>query len=158
MKVILVSAVAIVGLTIGIAMRPTGAARSQLQGVQTRLGPDYAPSAFGQPVTGPRLTRSQAIDLVNRTYWNLSRASGVSAVYTGWTSTTSGYRSATGLHAYGRRDVWKVVAAITTGDPGGFGACPTASTAADCPGLRVYHHMIFIIDDKAARVLEAVAY
>ena len=126
--------------------------------VHSVMPDDYQPIAFGPPSAPARLTQAQAIAVVNDRYWSLDKATNVSAQYTGWTSQNLFLRTEHGGVPYGRRDIWKVTAQMTTDDPGGPQACPTGATAATCPGLRVYQHMVFLVDDKAGKVIEASPY
>ena len=119
---------------------------------------DFQPIAFGPPSAPARLTQAQAIALAKGAFWSLGKATNVTAQYTGWTSQTMFHRTEHGGVPYGRRDVWKVTAQMTTDDPGGAQACPTGATAATCPGLRVYQHMVVLVDDKAGKAFVASPY
>jgi hypothetical protein len=122
--------------------------------------PDFALDAFDSPRAEPRLTKSQAIALVAG-LTNLQGVS-VSARYTGWRATSLYHRDggAPGKLSgtpYGHRDVWLVTADITTDDSGAAAVCPPGSTADNCPYMRVYHHMQFIVDDKDGQVVGGLA-
>jgi hypothetical protein len=145
---------------VGLHVRAQGAPPA-LPSMHTTRPPDFAPDAFESPRAAPRLTESQAIALVAGVT-NLQGVS-VSARYTGWSATGLYHRDGgapvkrTGT-PYGQRDVWLVTAGVTTGDPGAAAVCPPGSTADNCPGLRVYHHMQFIVDDKDGQVVGASPY
>jgi hypothetical protein len=126
---------------------------------------DFAAAAFDAPHGPPTLTSSQAIAVVGRDV-HLKGLS-VTAAYTGWTAQGLYHRppgvapnpKANSPGApLGHMDVWKVTVGLTTTDPGGGGACPAGSTASTCPSLRVYHHMVYLVDDATAKIIASSPY
>lgn len=160
MKPIIVALIAIALTTIGVAAHTLMESRTNGGPSGTLLAADFRASAFGRPSAAPRLTQDQAVRLVNDTYWSLSGASSLSAEYVGWTSPPGNYRRVGGrLQPYDHVDVWKIIASgITVHDPGGAMAPPPGANVATWPGSRVWHRMIFLVDDKAGQIIEATPY
>ncbi|MDQ2744950.1 MAG: hypothetical protein M3Z66_22015, partial [Chloroflexota bacterium] len=46
---------------------------------------DFQSQVFSKPASAAHLNRGQVIDLINKTYWNVSQASRVDTEYLGWT-------------------------------------------------------------------------
>lgn len=99
--------------------------------LNNQLSPDFAPAAFSTTSSQQHLRAAQAIRLVSSTYWDLGRATAVSASYKRWTSAD--------LLTPASGNVWLVVAhGMRTYDPGGeAGACRLRpATPSNCVALR----------------------
>jgi hypothetical protein len=128
------------------------------------LSAAFAPKAFDSPHAPAHLTAAEATAMLGR-FVDLRGRQGVSQ-FTGWTapglfhrapdSSPNGQVRPVG-EAYGHL-IWKITVDLTTTDPGRAGACPVGSTAETCPGLRVYHHVVYLMDDKSGQFVMASPY
>jgi len=121
--------------------------------LNNQLSPDFAATAFSTTSSHPHLTAAQAIQLVSSTYWDLSKATAVSASYKHWTSAD--------LLTPASGNVWLVVAhGMRTYDPGGEpGTCRRQpATPSNCAALRSWDNLMFIVDDAAKKVIEATPF
>jgi hypothetical protein len=145
---------------------PAGAQTTMPQ-LHTAAARPFQSDAFDTPAASARMTPVQVTNVLSKAV-DL-RGHQVSIQYTGWTApglfrrvtqnSTSGQGPETSGRLngtpYGHLNVWKVTVDLTTTDPGGAGACPAGSTADTCPGMRVFHHMVYLIDDKSGQILMA---
>ncbi len=121
--------------------------------LNNQLSPDFAATAFSTTSSHPHLTAAQAIRLVSSTYWDLSKATAVSASYKRWTSAD--------LLTPASGNVWLVVAhGMHTYDPGGVpGMCRLQpATPSNCAALRTWDNLMFLVDDAARKVIGATPF
>lgn len=170
MKRLLVLVLAVALAATAVVIAPLAFSRHSIEAqtsttVHSAPPPDFAAAAFDAPHGPPALTSGQAIAVVGQDV-NLKGLS-VTAAYRGWTASglyhrpsgvASNPKSSSPGTPLGHMDVWKVTVGLTTTDPGGAGACPAGSTASTCPSLRVYHHMVYIVDDATGKLVVSSPY
>lgn len=160
----LVTAV-MIGLALILLMGGRAATQAPYQlnnQLNNQVSPDFSDAALSTTSSHPQLTEAQAIQLVSSTYWDLSKATAVSASYKSWTPVGLLTRVSGGaLEPYGTRTVWLVVAhGVRVYDPGGApGECNLQpATPSNCAALRTWDNIMFIVDDAAKKVIEATPF